>query len=117
MSIWQIILTTLGAWLIHALLVTGYIRFFSSTSHIFFRAVHTAEIFIVMFGVFLFLLRTSNATNIFLLITVSLTTLLIIDLGVFGAVTDLQKRFDVFHFIAAFSAVTIAILLANKLAG
>ena len=115
MQILQIIITTFCAWLVHAGLVVIYIRAFASTSSLGFRLLHGAEIFLVMFLAFMFALPKIGSVSNILLVLVSLATLAVIDVTVFSVAKSWQEHFDAYHFITAFSAVALALLLANRL--
>ena len=109
-------LTTLLAFAIHAGLVAGYIRFFDKTSSVLFRIIHGAEIFAVVFAVFLLAHELSGKNpSLLISIAISLGTLMAIDLVIFTLFPGLQRQFDAGHFITAYLMVGLAIYLANRL--
>jgi hypothetical protein len=113
MDIIILISFTLAAWLLHAGLASIYNRFMPITKSLKFRTVHVLEIGIVMASM-LAAYRTfqdatlSTATTI---LTV-LITLAIVDGIAFTILKQLRERFDIYHFIAAYSAIILATILA-----
>lgn len=110
----KIILYTIVAWLIHFLIISIYLPEFDGTQSFYFRLIHATEVFAVMQIAFLAFFK-NNSSSIYFVIFVSLSTLIVIDIVVFSIFESLSTKFDLFHFVAAYSSIFFAILTAKLL--
>lgn len=103
---------TIGAWLIHAGLLQIYAGRFASTKNLAFRTAHILEISLT-FGVTLLILLKFNEVSLSSAkaLVVVLATLGLIDAVAFIALPNLRQTFDIWHFIAAYLAVSAIVLI------
>lgn len=110
----SLILTTLLAWAVHAYLVGLYFPFFTDAHSLAFRLTHVTEIGLVMFVAFRLHLRFFKRVSYPKALLMVLGTLAAIDFVFFRLANPDFTAFDIWHFVAAFTTVAIALKLAHR---
>lgn len=107
---------TVAAWLVHSLIAAGYSKLYDSTKSVGFRITHAAEIFTtLLITMTIYKTLTEPTISIISAIATVLGTLVILDGTSFAFANKLRQRFNVLHFIYAYTAITIAVVLAMQL--
>lgn len=106
---------TLVAWLAHSAMVGLYSKLFESTTSIAFRATHMLEIFItVVIMITLYKATVDSPVSATAAVLTVLVTLFILDGTVLALFETLRQKFDIGHFILAYLATILAVVLALK---
>jgi hypothetical protein len=103
---------TIVAWTIHAFLARSYSKLFSSTKNPGFRTLHVTEISFMVFLAMLvyFELADERLSLVGALATV-LGTLVLVD-GLLVLVSkSLRSKFDIWHFAAAYIAISVVVVV------
>lgn len=111
-----VLLTTIGAWLVHVGLVTTYMKAFASTHSVAFRIVYTLEISLVMGVAFaLYFSKIAQPASLTTVLITVIGFLAVVDALLFGLAKNVRSTFDVGHFIIAYSIVIISLIVTRKI--
>jgi hypothetical protein len=100
------------AWLAHVLLVSMYASKFYDTGSLAFRALHMLEIAGIIFIVFWVYFRSFGSMSVGIVLLGIFVTLAILDGIGFVAIANAREMFDIWHFVAAYTSVALAVLAA-----
>lgn len=106
-------LYTLVMWGLHATLLSVYQRYIPHTKTLPFRFVHVFEIALLTSVVFWLYFSHQKGLSLVAVIGTCLATLALLDYFAFRLLASLRGQFDAWHFVAAYTAVVIGMLIAR----
>lgn len=118
MEVLKIIGLTFAGWLVHLGTVSLYLSKFTTTHSLLFRSFHVLEIGVNMLVVFsLYFFAMNGSLSPLAALSVALVVLMVLD-GILFAVSPAENRqlFDHWHVVAAYSVVSIVIILLGYFA-
>ena len=115
MGVLRLVLLTVGAWAVHVVFVQAYIGLFSSTKQLGFRVMHVIEIMLTMTAMVVIYSMLGPRLPAAAIVATILLTLIAIDaIFFFLSGPELRKKFDAWHFLAAYTAICLVAILTDK---
>ena len=108
--------TIVSAWLVHVGLVSTYMKLFTNTHSLSFRALYALEISLVFSLAFaLYVAKAKNPIPVGVTIITVILFLIIVDSVLAISLKNVRSSFDLLHFMVAYTAVASGLLLVYKL--
>lgn len=108
--------TIIVAWLIHVVLVTNYLKLFTDSHSLTFRAVYAVELsltFCIAWGIYLS--RSNHPASSVLMIVSTIGFLTVVDLILSLTVPSVRSSFDIWHFVVGYSVLALALAATHKI--
>jgi carbon starvation protein CstA len=108
--------SVVGAWLVHVVFVTTYMKQFTNTHSAAFRIVYGLELALT-FGImlYLYLSKVHNPARLGLVLATAIGFLAFVDTALWLTQKSVRSNFDVFHFLVAYSVAAIAMTIIYKI--
>lgn len=115
MKFLPLLATIIVTWIVHVVLVTGYMKLFTNTHVLLFRLVYAIELTITFsLGVWLYYNYAKQPLSMAIVLASVIIYLCAVDTILSMTVKSVRDQFDILHFAVAYTSLGVCIFLLFK---